>query len=104
VPLPAAPRTDPARVQGLGDLLQSRCRTALNLPQASSGGVKCDGESGVASGSRYVLTELGRALREAGSDPDNYVQRVKKLKVMCAASSFRSVGGRFGLRLVHRRV
>ena len=41
----------------------------------------------------YVLTELGRALREAGSDPDNYVQRGKKLKVMCAASSFRSVGG-----------
>ena len=28
----------------------------------------------------YVLTELGRALREAGSDPDNYVQRVKKLE------------------------
>jgi hypothetical protein len=41
----------------------------------------------------YVLTELGRALREAGSDPDNHVRRVKKLKVMCAASSFPSVGG-----------
>ena len=46
----------------------------------------------------YVLTELGRALREAGSDPDNYVQRVRKLKVMCAASSSRASEARNAAR------
>jgi hypothetical protein len=43
----------------------------------------------------FTMTPIrtGLALREAGRDPDNYVQRVKKLKVMCAASSSPSVGG-----------